>query len=149
MTMVPGGGPAPFVSPVRPNPWNPINIGPVPVNPFDIITARPTIQYNPGYGAPHGYGPLAQPLSEALVNQPFVYNATPPMSPVGAGVPVPQPVGGGGGGGPGGPPAVVSDPLVKVRTVAGMRPDIYTESERPYMQGFTPRFLVLGDQNAW
>lgn len=60
--------------------------------------------------------------------------------------------GGGGGGGGGGMPVPLPPgdlQAVKVRSTPGYRTDLYTESERPYIQGFSPRFIVLGNQQAW
>lgn len=58
---------------------------------------------------------------------------------------------GGGGGGGGGytPPAPPAAPDVKIRTAAGLRRSPYWESEDPYASVFEPRFVVLGNQNAW
>lgn len=52
----------------------------------------------------------------------------------------------GGGGGGGGLP---TPPPVKIRTSSGIRRSPYWESEDPFINGFEPRFVVLGDQNAW
>jgi hypothetical protein len=53
----------------------------------------------------------------------------------------------GGGGGYTAPTPPI--PEMKIRTTAGLRRSPYWESDDPYNQVFEPRFVVLGNQNAW
>lgn len=59
--------------------------------------------------------------------------------------PYPRRGGGGGGGGYTPPPP----PEMKIRTATGLRRSPYWESEDPFVGGFEPRFVVLGDTQSW
>jgi hypothetical protein len=55
----------------------------------------------------------------------------------------------GGGGGGGYLPTPPTPPEMKIRTSTGQRRSPYWSSEDPYIGGFEPRFVVLGDSSNW
>jgi hypothetical protein len=70
------------------------------------------------------------------------------VSPVGSGGYYEEPLYYGGGGGGGGyTPA--KPPEMKIRTATGQRRSPYWSSEDPFIGGFEPRFVVLGDTGQW
>jgi hypothetical protein len=54
-----------------------------------------------------------------------------------------------GGGGGGYTPVPPVPPEMKIRTSTGQRRSPYWSSEDPFIGGFEPRFVVLGDSGQW